>query len=157
METFNIKFAVAGLMGLVIGLFIYMIGRQNNSIYILNILQLNYKFQGGKVFSCLSNNVPDLLHAFSFSILSSSFFSKKSIIFYFNLCAIWFIIDCLFEIMQFFKLNLLLIINKNFSINIISKSINSFAMNGSFDILDIVSYFTGCFFAFILIILNLKR
>jgi hypothetical protein len=154
----NIIQIVIGIFGLVIGSLVYVTDRSSEGIYFINKLKIPTKIfnNAPNLFGIAGNSLPDLLHVFSFILITAGLLSCKKK-WYTILCLGWFSLDIAFELGQKFKLLSLSLIPDWFQgIPFLENSKNYF-QKGSFDIFDIFAIAIGTVIAYLVLLITNKE
>jgi len=145
---------ISAVFALAVGIFIYLIDRQPNSVYFLPdwfSLTGNLK----PVFGELGNCLPTFLHTFAFVLLTAIFVTPTSSKLIF-ICISWFSIESLFEFGQISSVALWIADHvPNWFANIpILNNTSAYFISGTFDIRDVVSIAAGVVVAYVFVASN---
>ncbi|MCX5846321.1 MAG: hypothetical protein NTW12_08190 [Deltaproteobacteria bacterium] len=105
----------------------------------------------------VGGNLPDFIHPFAFILITAGLISLDNRKTQFFICLGWFLLESFFELGQHFKEAYLLFIPSWFdNIPILDHTKNYF-LNGTFDVLDMLSFFAGTVAAFCVLWITSKR
>lgn len=155
----NLALFFIGVFALLLGAIEYYTGRPESSVhfqlYFTNINNLLSSLPD--IHGSLGNFAPTFFHALAFSLISisllSNWFTKEF------LCILWFVLDSSLEFGQLFITSSLAykIIPDSFSSDPVIDKCIAFFQNGTYDPLDILSIFLGCFIAYLIGTINSKK
>ena len=148
-----------GAAGLLIGSFVYLIDRPPDQTYFVYSSRIKISLYETlpNVFGVIGNSLPDLLHVFSFILITAGLLScqKRG---YLIICLSWFSLDFSFELGQKYnELPLKIIPNWFKGIPFLENTENYFSQ-GTFDIFDVIAIASGTAIAyFVLLTTNNRR
>jgi len=154
----NINQIIIGLVGLLIGSLVYVTDRSPEAVYFIKRLKIpTDMFQNvHNLFGLAGNSLPDLLHVFSFILITAGLLSYKKK-WYVIVCLSWFSLDIAFELGQKFSSWPLSVIPEWFQgVPFLENSKNYF-QRGAFDIFDIVAIAVGTVIAYFVLLLTKKE
>ncbi|MEA3358046.1 MAG: hypothetical protein U9R17_01340 [Thermodesulfobacteriota bacterium] len=149
---------IIGVVGLIIGSLVYITDRSPEEIYFINRLKIPTDiFQKvPNLFGLTGNSLPDLLHVFSFILITAGLLSNKKK-WYIIICLGWFFLDIAFELGQKFKSWPVSMIPDWFQgVPFLENSKNYF-QGGAFDIYDIVAIAVGTVMAYFVLLITKKE
>ncbi|MBF0389568.1 MAG: hypothetical protein HQK71_05620 [Desulfamplus sp.] len=149
---------LTGFLGLLIGAFIYLTDRSPESTYFVS----RHLYSVGEAlhttlpdcFGIFDKNMPSFLHTFSFTLITGYFIgeSKGGSLF---AATLWFAINCLFELGQYFDKFATQLIPDWLNRFSVLEALDGYFIAGTFDFLDIVAIFLGALVGYL--ILNYKK
>ena len=148
-----------GAAGLLIGSFVYLIDRPPDQTYFVYSSRIKISLYETlpNVFGVIGNSLPDLLHVFSFILITAGLLScqKRG---YLIICLSWFSLDFSFQLCQKYnELPLKIIPNWFKGIPFLENTENYFSQ-GTFDIFDVIAIASGTAIAyFVLLTTNNRR
>ncbi|OQY17660.1 MAG: hypothetical protein DRG35_06335 [Deltaproteobacteria bacterium] len=147
-----------GVAGLSLGTFVYVIDRPPEATYFIYFSKINVSLYNTfpNVFGVIGNSLPDLLHVFSFILLTAGLLScqkKCSII----VCISWFSVDFLFEIFQKYNAMPLEIIPNWFKAIPFLENTENYFKQGTFDIADLIAIALGAVVAYVILLTTNNR
>lgn len=150
----NIRQFIIGFAVLIFGLGFYILFRDQTYItHQLSIESIQLPHHAGGV---VWDGLPSFVHVFSFSMITASLIKAYKFR-YFIVCAIWLIINCLFEFSQKYKVLAIGITPSWFESIPFLENTKNFFINGTFDVMDIFSIFAGTVTAFCLMTITSQR
>lgn len=155
-RRFHLNLFAAGMIALFLGGLVYLMDRQPDRTYFIDVFAHGLSFYGQKpaVFGKIGYYLPSFLHVFSFSLMTAAFYAY-SIKNAFCICFSWLSINCLFELGQFHGHHLPDLI-PDFHHIYFMENIRGYFQNGSFCLGDIFYSICGALVAFAAITLNGK-
>ena len=149
---------IIGVVGLIIGSLVYLTDRSPEEIYFINRLKIPTDIfqKAPNLFDFVGNSLPDLLHVFSFILITAGLLSYKRK-WYIIICLGWFSLDIAFELGQKFKSWPVNVIPDWFQgVPFLENSKNYF-QRGAFDIFDIVAIAVGTVMAYFVLLITKKE
>ena len=149
---------IIGVVGLIIGSLVYIIDRPPEQTYFINNSKLPLSLHNTvpSIFGIVGNSLPDLLHVFSFILITAGLLSYKKK-WYIIICLGWFSLDIAFELGQKFNSLPLKIIPDWFKgIPFLENSKNYF-YRGTFDIYDVIAIIIGTLIAYFILLITKKE
>lgn len=105
----------------------------------------------------VGGNLPDFIHPFAFILITAGLISIDKRKTYFYICLSWFLLESFFELGQHFKEIYTKFIPSWFDNVPILDHTKSYFLNGTFDVLDMLSIFAGTVVAFCVLLITSKR
>ena len=141
-----------GLAGLVAGALIYLVDRPPEATYFIKegLGSINMHNRVPNLFGTWACFLPSFFHSFSLSVLTCAFVTPSKIV-QGIVCASWFSINALFEILQKFKTTVLDILPTWLDHYPILDSVRNYFQFGTFDAMDIALSLAGSVAAFIVL------
>jgi hypothetical protein len=147
-----------GLIFLFIGGLVYLVDRPPDSTYLvyryLHILSVHKIVPS--LFGAFGNSLPDFIHVFSFILITAGIVScsKKG---YFIISLGWLIIDCAFELGQWYPSLALKLTPDWFSGIPVLEAVKGYFLFGSYDFNDIIALFFGASSAYVVLLTTMVR
>ena len=158
MSSVNKTQVFIGVIGLFIGLLIYLTDRPPDSAYFIYATSTRISLYGvlPHLFGAFGSSLPALVHVFSFSLITAGLLSckKKGC---FIVCLAWFIIDFVFELGQKFDVQSARIVPDLFAGIPFLQNTKNFFLQGTFDPLDFVAMAIGGMTAYLVILATTER
>ena len=146
-----------GLGGLSFGTLVYLIDRPPEATYFIHFSRIRISLYGilPNVFGVIGNSLPDLLHVFSFIMLTAGLLSwrKRGAL---VICLGWFSIDSIFELFQKFNMLPLRIIPEWFRGIPFLENTENYFTQGTFDLLDLIAISLGTVIAYFVLLATNK-
>lgn len=147
-----------GLAALGLGSLVYLVLRSPDQVYFTKLFGIHQPlFQvHSHPLSMLGRSLPAFSHIFSFILITASFFPprKKT---YVAICAVWMVIDVLFELGQKYKTAAVKLIPDFFDKIPFLESTEDFFRLGTFDNFDLVAFALGAVAAYGVVIATTTR
>lgn len=155
MNAFQI---IIGILGLLIGSLVYVTDRSSEGIYFIEKLKIPTGIFNKLpiLFGMAGRSLPDLLHVFSFILITAGLLSCKKK-WYKTICLSWFSLDIAFELGQKFKSFPMKIIPDWFDGIPFLESTKNYFQKGSFDIFDIFAIAAGTVIAYFVLLITNKE
>ncbi len=150
-NTVRINIAVLGALSMLAGGAIYLFARDPQKLYLANYLLLPDESATAYIksipswISWLTDSFPTAIHAFAFSLFTALIF-RLNIYTITISCAVWLVIDWLFELLQILKPTTCSFL---FNDGGIRDLFCNYIANGVFDWNDMFSIFVGCILAYL--------
>ena len=147
-----------GVLGLLIGAAVYVIDRPSDRTYLFNLLPiwLSGYSTGPRLFTIVGGSLPSFIHALSFSMITSSLYPTKALI-YALICLRWLFIGVIFELGQGPGKWIIQLIPDSMNKIPCIGSIQDYFLLGTFDVLDLLAVFLGSSTGFLLLLLTGDR
>jgi hypothetical protein len=147
-----------GVLGLLIGAAVYVIDRPPDRTYLFNLLPiwLSGYSTGPRLFTIVGGSLPSFIHALSFSMITSSLYPPKTLI-YASICLTWLFIGVIFELGQGPGKWIVQLIPECIDRIPCIGSIRDYFVLGTFDVLDLLAVFLGSSTGFFLLLLTCDR
>lgn len=149
---------LAGIVFFIPGVLVYVTDRAPETVYFLsgNISFLSLYHKGYKLFGSSGNYIPDFIHVFSFSMITSGWLGVSKVKTYIP-CVFWFTVNALFEAGQAYPDLATALIPEWFENVPFLENACSFFRNGTFDMCDMVSFAAGASAAWLVLEFLRKR
>jgi len=146
-----------GILMLVAGVVIYVTDRNPDAVYFTRFFGMHLQLSdpGVRILGEFGERLPAFFHALSFSLMTSAFVAQRRKT-YLGVCAVWFFINCGFELGQKYKLAAAGITPEFFRHVPFFESTRAYFLCGTFDWLDIVAAFAGAAVAYLFMIATKK-
>lgn len=109
------------------------------------------------VVKVVGGNLPDFIHPFAFILITAGLISLDNRRTQFFTCLGWFLLESFFEFGQYFKEAYMRFIPSWFDNLPILDHARNFFLNGTFDMIDMLSIFAGTAAAFCVLLITDKR
>jgi len=146
-----------GILMLVAGVAIYVTDRNPDAVYFTRFFGMPLKLSdpGVHFLGQFGERLPAFFHVLSFSLMTSSFMARGREM-YLGVCAVWFFINCGFELGQKYKLAAAGITPEFFRHLPFFESTRAYFLCGTFEWLDIAAAAAGGAAAYLLMIATKK-
>ena len=146
-----------GLLGLFVGLLVYLIGRPPNTYFVYNI-GINWGFINSlpKISGLVWDSLPSFLHVFSFILITAAIQScgKKGC---FIICIFWLLIECTFELGQKFDTLITKLLPDWFLGVPFLEAAHDYFNLGTFDYIDLTAIIIGAVIAYFVVLTTMER
>jgi hypothetical protein len=147
-----------GMVALFFGAAIYIICSSGHVYFVPKYLSyLQYPDGIVNFVRIVGGNLPDFIHPFAFILITAGLISSDNRKTQFIICLGWFFLESFFELGQYFKEAYLIIIPSWFENVPVLDQTKNFFLNGTFDLLDIVSFFAAAAAAFCVLLITSQR
>lgn len=158
MQRINKTQILIGVIGLLVGLLIYLINRPPDQTYFVYNSPINISLYTlmPAAFTFIGNSLTEFIHVFSLILLTAGliFCKKKG---YLIICLSWFLIDCAFEIGQKYSTWSSRIIPDWFAGIPFLENTKNYFLKGTFDFIDLAAIVLGTLTAYIVLLTTDKR
>jgi len=147
-----------GIIALLVGVLVYLIDRPPDTAYFLTRwaegISLHDRIPN--IFGPYGKNIPAFAHVFSFILMSAGILGCRRRG-YFYICLFWLFVDGAFELGQRYDSISVMLIPAWFEgIPFLENTANFFRL-GTFDYLDLASFFLGTVVAYIVLLATMER
>ena len=149
--------AASAAIVLLVGVFVYLLDRQADSVYFM-AHWMAWGENSGPFFGAIGNHLPTFVHVYAF-ILLTAIFVKQPRVYALPICLFWFTIDSLFEVAQITTFAQWIAQHIPYWVHKIPflENTSHYFLSGTFDMLDILSIMAGTLAAYLTIIINTQR
>ena len=153
----KIKQAAPASIALLVGVFVYLLDRQADSVYFMAHWMV-WGENSRPFFGAIGNHLPTFVHVYAF-ILLTTIFVKQSRVYALPICLFWFLTDSLFEVAQITTFAQWIAQHIPYWFHKIPflENTTHYFLSGTFDILDILSITAGTLAAYLTIIISTQR
>jgi hypothetical protein len=147
-----------GVLGLLIGGAVYIIDRPPDRTYLFNLLPiwLSGYSTGPRLSTVVGGSLPPFIHALSFSMITSSLYPPKTLI-YASICLTWLFIGVIFELGQGPGKWIVQLIPEYIDSIPCIGSVRDYFLLGTFDVLDLLAVILGSSIGFLLLLFTRNR
>jgi len=147
-----------GIASLVFGTFVYLFYRPPDQTYFIYISGLNISSYNTlpNIFGLVGNSLPSFIHVFSFILITAGFLfcQKRDCLI---VCSSWFLVDCAFEIGQYFKPWSSEIFPNWFEGVLLLENSRGYFVRGTFDFFDLIAIALGTVTAYCVLLAVSER
>lgn len=147
-----------GILFFLIGALVYLIDRPPENTYFFNHFNFIETLHNSlpAFFGPLANYLPDFIHPFSFSLITSGIIScsKRG---YRVICLSWLVIDCIFEFGQKYTAQFMKVVPDWFSGIPFLEAFEIYFKKGTFDPYDLAAIFAGTIVAYFVLIFTTDK
>jgi len=160
-QYYNIKIIqlVIGILILTIGLLLYLIDRQPETVFFINAFGLTsfYNPDNSRIFGGYHNNLPSFLHTCSLSLIHVAFISSNNRLKLLSICISWVFVNIMFEVGQLITPPLLINTPISFYKYTFMSPIIDYFKYGVFDYFDVLFSIFGGLTAYFIILTTYKK
>ena len=158
MQRTNKTQILIGVIGLFIGLLIYLIDRPPDQTYFIYSNPINISLSNTipNLFGSIGNSLPAFIHVFSFILITAGLISyqKRG---YLIICLCWLFVDVAFELGQKFNTWSSMIVPDWFAGIPFLENTENYFLQGTFDFIDLAAIALGTIGAFFVLLATNKR